>query len=110
MNDCRMLQYNRLVAKMFTDTLEAGTLSRRQNKYAQAYVIPPNWAKAYSMRKKNDAHHKVSNLFHDIGVPETLVMDGSKEQTMVNSARSVVMQVLMSIRRNHIPHGRIVPN
>jgi hypothetical protein len=78
----RMLRYNRLDAKMFTDTLEAGTLSRRQNKYAQAYVIPPNWTKAYSMRKKNDAHHTLSSLFHDIGVPETLVMDGSKEQTM----------------------------
>jgi hypothetical protein len=70
---------------MFTDTLESGTLSRHQNRYAQAYVIPPNWTKAYSMRKKSDAHHPLSSLFHDIGVSETLVMDGSKEQTMGES-------------------------
>jgi hypothetical protein len=78
----RMLRYERLNTKMFTDTLEAGTLSRRQNKYAQAYVIPPNWTKAYAMRNTSDAHHTLSSVFHDIGVPETLVMDGSKEQTM----------------------------
>jgi hypothetical protein len=48
---------------MFTDTLEAGgTLSRRQNKYAQAYVIPPNWTKAYAMRNKSDAHHTLSSV------------------------------------------------
>jgi hypothetical protein len=34
------------------------------------------------MRKKSDACHTLSSLFHDIGVPETQVMDGSKEQTM----------------------------
>jgi hypothetical protein len=76
----RMLWYNCLNAKIFTDTLEAGALSRRQNKYyAQAFVIPPYWTKAYAMRSKSDAHHMLSSLFHDVGVPETLVMDGSKE-------------------------------
>jgi hypothetical protein len=78
----RMLWYELLNTKMLTDTLEAGTLSRRQNKYAQAYVIPPNWTKAYAMRNKRDAHHTLSSVFHDVGVPETLVMDGSKEQTL----------------------------
>jgi hypothetical protein len=34
----RTLRYRRLNTVMFTDTLEAGTLSRRQNKYAQ--VLP----------------------------------------------------------------------
>jgi hypothetical protein len=41
----RMLRYNRLNTNMFTDTVEVGTLSRRQNKYAQVYVVPPNWMK-----------------------------------------------------------------
>ena len=78
----RMLRYNRLNTTMFTDTAEAGTLSRRQNKYVQVYVVPPNWTKAYAMRTKGDAHHTLSNLLHDVGVPEKMVMDGSKEQTM----------------------------
>ena len=78
----RMLRYNRLNTNMFTDTMEAGTLSRRQNQYAQVYVVPPNWTKAYAMRTKGDAHHTLSQLLHDIGVPEKMVMDGSKEQTL----------------------------
>jgi hypothetical protein len=45
-------------------------------------VIPPNWTKAYAMRNKSVAHHTLSSVFHDVGVPETLVIDGSKEQTM----------------------------
>jgi hypothetical protein len=77
----RMLRYNRLDTVMFTDTLESGTLSRRQNKYAQVFVIPPNWIKVYPMRTKGEAHFCLAALFHDIGVPEKMIMDGSKEQT-----------------------------
>jgi hypothetical protein len=78
----RMLWYERLNTRMVTDTLKAGTLSRRQNKYAQAYVIPPYWTKAYAMRNKSDARHTLRRVFHDVSVPETLVIDGSKEQTI----------------------------
>ena len=78
----RMLRYNRLNTTMFTDTLQSGTLSRRQNLYAQAYVIPPNWTKAYAMKTKGDAHHTLSSILRDVGAPDTLVMDGSKEQTL----------------------------
>ena len=77
----RMLRYNRLNTNMFTDTLESGTLSRRQNKYAQVFVIPPNWTKVFPMKTKGDAHHSLGTLFHDIGVPDKMIMDGSKEQT-----------------------------
>ena len=77
----RMLRYNRLNTNMFTDTLESGTLSKRQNKYAQVFCVPPHWTKAYAMPKKSDAHHTLSRLLHDVGAPETMVMDGSKEQT-----------------------------
>jgi hypothetical protein len=77
----RMLRYNRLNADMFTDTLESGTTSRRQNKFAQVFVIPPNWTKVYPMRTRGEAHHCLSLLFHEIGVPDKMVMDGSKEQT-----------------------------
>jgi Reverse transcriptase (RNA-dependent DNA polymerase) len=77
----RMLRYNRLATNMFTDTMQSGTLSRRQNKYAQVFVIPPNWTKVYAMRTKGEAHHCLSSLFHDVGVPEKMIMDGSKEQT-----------------------------
>jgi hypothetical protein len=76
----RMLRYNRLNTNMFTDTMEAGALSRRQIKYAQVNVVPPSWMKAYGMRTKGDVHHTLSDLFRDVGVPERMAMDGSKEQ------------------------------
>jgi hypothetical protein len=77
----RMLRYNRLNTNMFTDTIESGTMSRKQNKFAQVFVIPPNWTKLYSMRTKGEAHHCLSSLFHEVGVREKMIMDGSKEQT-----------------------------
>jgi hypothetical protein len=66
---------------MFTDTLEAGVMSKRQNKFAQVFVVPPNWTKVYAMKTKGDAHHCLGLLFHEIGVPNKMIMDGSKEQT-----------------------------
>jgi hypothetical protein len=63
----RMLRYRRLNTVMFTDTLEAGTLSRRQNKYAQVFAVPPNWTKVYSIKRKSDAHHCLNSLVHEVG-------------------------------------------
>jgi hypothetical protein len=77
----RMLRYQRLGVNMFTDTMEAGTLSKRQNKHAQVFVVPPNWTKVYAMRTKGEARHCLGSLFHEVGVPEKMIMDGSKEQT-----------------------------
>jgi hypothetical protein len=59
----RTLRYRRLNTVMFTDTLEAGTLSRRKNKYAQVFAVPPNWTKVYSIKRKSDAHHCLNSLF-----------------------------------------------
>jgi hypothetical protein len=85
----RMPRKNRIDTTMFTDTLESGTLSRSQNKYAQVFVIPPNWIKVYPMRTKGEAHFCLAALFHDIGVPEKIVMDGSKEQTQGEFRRKI---------------------
>lgn len=76
----RALRYRRLTSTMFTDTMESQVKSKRQNKYAQVYTIPPNWIKAYGMKLKSDAHHTLSDLLKDVGAPEKMVMDGSKEQ------------------------------
>ena len=76
----RMLRYNRLNCTMFTDTLQSSVLSRRQNKYAQVYCVPPNWTKAYAMSAKSEAHNTLSSLFHDVGVPDTMVADGAGEE------------------------------
>ena len=78
----RGLRYNRLRHPVFTDTLKAGTISRRGNQYAQIYTTGFHWNRVHPMKLKSDAHKTVSLLFQRDGVPPDMIMDGSKEQTL----------------------------
>ena len=79
----RQLRYRRLMHDMFTDTLEAKVISWfRRNRYAQVFATRFGWARVYPMQKKSDAHEGLSLLAQREGVPPTIVMDGSKEQTL----------------------------
>jgi hypothetical protein len=42
--------------------------------------VPPNWIEAYATSAKSEAHNILSSLFHDVGVPETMVADGAGEE------------------------------
>jgi hypothetical protein len=77
----QMLHYNRLPHPVFTDTLIAGTTSKRGKKYAQVYATSFGWAWVHPMTKKSKTHDTLSLMFHWIGVPPTMIFDGSKEQT-----------------------------
>ena len=83
----RQLRYRQLPIDCFTDTLESNTVSSRNNKYAQIFATPEGWTRAYPMRKKNEAHEGLSLLFQREGVPNTLIMDNSKEQLLGNFRR-----------------------
>jgi hypothetical protein len=76
----RLLRYNRLTTTMFTDTMKSVKKSRRGNKWAQVFTIPPAWVKVYAMKNKSDAHLALDDLLRDVGAPEVMVMDGSLEQ------------------------------
>ena len=67
---------------MFTDTLESTVASKRGNKYAQIFATQFGWTRAYPMAKKSDAHHGLSLMFARDGVPNTIIMDNAKEQTL----------------------------
>jgi len=67
---------------MFTDTLNADTSSRRQNKHGQAFGTSCGWAKAHGLKNKSKAHKALLILAKRDGVPDTMVVDGSKEQTL----------------------------
>jgi hypothetical protein len=54
---------------------------RSGNKCAQVYATSFGWARAHPMTRKGAAHETFSPLFHCDGVPPTMVLDGSKEQT-----------------------------
>ncbi len=77
----QMLCYKRLPHTTFADTMFAGTPSHSGNKCAQVYATSFGWARAHPMTRKGEAHETLSLLFHRDGVPPTMVLDGSKEQT-----------------------------
>ena len=49
---------------------------------AQVFVTSFGWARAHPMKRKGEAHEALSVVFHRDGVPPTMVIDGSKEQTL----------------------------
>jgi len=67
---------------MFTDTLNANTLSRRQNEHSQVFGTSCGWARAHGLKTNSKAHKALSILAKRDGVPDTMVVDGSKEQTL----------------------------
>jgi hypothetical protein len=79
----RQLRYRRLRCNMYTDTLDAKLVtSKRGNKYAQIFATRFGWYRALPLKAKSEAHEAVSTLFARDGVPNVMVMDGAKEQTL----------------------------
>ena len=83
----RMMRYKRLPHPVFADTMTAGVVSTRKNKYAQAYCTQYVWLRVHPMRLKKCAHETLSLIFKRDGVPPKIVVDNSKEQTLVKFAR-----------------------
>jgi hypothetical protein len=65
---------------MFTDTMYSTILSRQENKAAQIFCTDFGFVRAFPMKKESEAHEALSLLFHKDGVPNVMVMDGSKAQ------------------------------
>ena len=79
----RKLRYRRLSATVFSDTLKAVRKSWfRVNRYAQVFCTNFGWTRAYPMRSKSDAHKGMTQMFQDVGVPHTIVVDNAKEQIL----------------------------
>jgi len=85
----RMLRYKRLPHAVFSDTLIAGTTSRQGNKVAQAYATSFGWSRIHPMQQKGEAHNTLSLLFQRDGVPPTMIVDNSKEQTQGDFRRKL---------------------
>jgi hypothetical protein len=77
-----MLCYKQLPHPTFTDTMFAGTTSKRGNKWAQVYATSFGWVQAHPMTQKGEAHETLSLLFHRDGVPPTMIFECSEEQAM----------------------------
>jgi hypothetical protein len=79
----RQLRYRRIPHEVYTDTMKANTVSWfRQNRYAQVFCTRFGWTRVYPIRSKAEAHEGLTMMFQRDGVPLSIIMDGSKEQTM----------------------------
>ena len=82
-----MLRYNRLPHPVFSDTIQAGVVSKSGNKFAQAYCTQYGWTRCYPMKTEFEAHKTLSLVFKRDGVPPKLVVDNSKTQSLGTFAK-----------------------
>ena len=66
---------------MYTDTMFSNVKSKAGNTCAQVYATSNGWTRAFPMESKGQAHESLSLLSQRDGVPNTMIMDGSLEQT-----------------------------
>jgi hypothetical protein len=85
-NDCQ-LRYHRLSVTCFTDTIFSKTKSRVRNTVAQFFCTDDGWTRAFPLKK--EAYEALSFLFHIYGVPNAMVMDGSKAQVQGDFRRKL---------------------
>ena len=83
MND-RQLQYRRLRHDFFGDTLLARTNSKRGNKDYEVFVTNFVWLCAFHIAKRGDLNESLSLFFHRDGVPPNMIVDSSKDHTLVS--------------------------
>jgi hypothetical protein len=76
----RQLRYCRLPVTMYTDTMYLTILSRQQNKAAQIFTTDFGFVRAFPMKLESESHEALLLIFHRDGVPNVMVMDGSKAQ------------------------------
>ena len=85
----RMLRYNRLPHPLFTDTLLAGTTSKRGHKFAQVFTTSYGWSRTIPMTKKSNTPFALDRLFRHEGVPPEMIVDGSKGENLGDFARKL---------------------
>ena len=79
----RMLRYKRITSQFFTDTffVTAKGKSTRGNTCAQLFVSDKGFVAIYPMTNKGQFKHALHLFCKEVGVPNTLLVDPSGEQT-----------------------------
>jgi hypothetical protein len=99
----RMFQTKRLAGMWASDTMDGRVKSLDGNRYAQVFSNGGFFAKVYPMARKADAGIALKTFITELGVPESLTIDGSKEH---NSKGTEFMK---KCRRNDIRVTRTEP-
>jgi hypothetical protein len=79
---------------MFTDKMYSKILSRQKNKADQICCTDFDFVRLSPMKKESEAHEALSLIFHRDGVPNVMVMDGSKAQTEGQFRRKLRIYIL----------------
>jgi hypothetical protein len=74
----RQLRCRRLPVTCFNDTMFSNSNSRQWNKEAQVFCTEEGFTRAFPMKKEKDAHKALSLLFHRYGVPNVMVINGTR--------------------------------
>ncbi len=77
-----MLHYRHLCHPVFTDKMFSKTYLSRNNKCAKVFTTDFGWQWVYPKKIKGEANEALSLMFQCEGVSLSMVMDGSKEQTL----------------------------
>jgi hypothetical protein len=85
----RQLRYPHLSVTMYTDTMLSTILSRQNNKAAHILCTDFGFVRAFRLMKEKEAHGALSLIFHRYGVPNVMVMDGSRVQFGVELRRKL---------------------
>jgi hypothetical protein len=87
-NDRRM-RYKQLKTDLFTDDTFANIASTRGNTGGQVYTNATDWVKIYPTPSKGGCHEMFDLLTHREGIPDTLIPDQAKEETMRQMRKKV---------------------
>ena len=99
----RQFQTKRLDGKWATDTMDGRVKSLDGNRYGQVFSNGTFFAEIYPIARKKDAGLALKAFILELGVPEELTIDGSKEQTKPNT------EFMKCCRRNDIKVHRTEP-
>jgi hypothetical protein len=77
----RMFQRPRLQGIWATDTMDLRCTSVHGERYCQVFANTDFFAAAYPIVRKADCHEGLDAFFNDFGEMETIITDGSSEQT-----------------------------
>ena len=93
----RYRQLGGYLGMMASDTFKAQVVSTRGNLYSQLFCNRANFCKSYPIKAKSHAHHALNRFIHEVGVPNELLTDGAKEETLgewgeICQRRNIYMQ------------------
>ena len=84
-------------------------------RYCQVFGSRHMFAEAYPITKKSDCHEALNTFLRDYGAPDSMIMDGSKEQTQKNTKfqatlrkNNVLPIITLPARPNHNPSESVI--